>query len=262
MADPRENEVEEVDETDETEQETETEEVETEERPDDYGEEPEAETEAETETETEEVEAAPPPKPPSRAQRRIQSLDERMRRLEAENAELKRRPAPVDPAAIAAAQRAEAEEDERVILTGDPGAISRHFAGKVQRGVQAQIGQLASFVGDSADRAEFRSACAQDPMLASVADDVEAELSRIRAESRGTINPKREALGELLLGRRMRARGKGAKTRQETRAAKDRQRETARPGNSRSDVRGGGRRTGRLSEQEARAKRLDESGLL
>lgn len=203
----------------------------------------------------------PPPQKPSRganlrerakrAEREARELRERFERLESTVAQ---RP---DPNAAAEAARREAEEDERIVLSGDSGAIARHFAGKSEKRVTGQLNQVVGHVLDQADRTEFRAMCAENPALKAVADEVEKQLVKSRAQG---LNPKREALAKYILGERLLERAKGAKTRQEKRAGTERQRQQARPGSGRSDVNSSGRRRG--DSKEARAKRLDESGLL
>lgn len=255
MAQAREtDEVEDVEETVETAEETETEEVETEETVEET--ETEEETEAEAEEEAEET--AAPVKPQSRAARRIQSLNERLAKAERDLEEVRRRPAPVDPNAAAEQARRDAEEDERVILSGDAGAIARHFAQKSEKRVEAKLGAVVNHVVDAADKTEFRALCAEKPSLASVRDEVEEELAKSRAQG---LNPKREYLAYIILGRRIASREKGARTRQEKRAGEERRRQQSRPGSARSDVSRQPSRGG-SSEHEKRAKRLDESGLL
>ena len=256
MADPRETEVEEEVEETAPETEIEEEEVETEAEGDEPEADAETEAEAEPETERETETQVRTEKPPSRAQRRIQALSEEVRELRKRvEAPPEQRP---DPNAIAEMQRREQEEDERVVLSGDPGAIARHFSTKSERRMQGQLNTVIGAVVDSADRTEFRTACAENPSMAAVKDEVERRLQTARAQG---LNPKREALAFYILGERMATRGKTAKTRQERRAATETDRQRGRSGTARSDVVAERRRGGKDSQTE-RAKRLDESGML
>src|SRR5487761_1997984 len=125
------------DEPEDTEAETETEEGN---EPDEVeaeaeeGNEPEPEVEADAEAETdEEPEPEPAPKPLSRAARRIQALDERLKKTERELQEARRRPAAPDPNAIAEQQRREREDEEAVLLTSDSGKIAKFYADRATR---------------------------------------------------------------------------------------------------------------------------------
>ena len=216
----------------------------------------EAEPEEEAEADGEEAEPAPAAKPPSRAARRIQSLNERLEKAERELEEVKRRPAAPDPAAAAAAQAREKAEEDEVNLSGDTARIAQFYSGRAERRAEARFEGLARHVVDSSDRTTFAAACASNPTLASIADEVERQLVTYRAQGG---NPQRLFVARLILGERVEQRAKGAKTRQGKRAAADIQRQTARPGAARSDVQTGRKRQ---DSHEARAKRLDESGQL
>lgn len=238
----------------ETEQETETEEVETEETVE------EAETEEETdeaeaeETETEEVET----RPQTRGNRQFGELRRQLRETRQELETLKRGRQAPDPGAAAAQAQRDKEEEERVLLSGDPAAISRFFSERAEKRIEGRLSALASHTVDSADKARFERLCAKNPTIAAIEDEVEDKLAEFRANG---ANPQREAVAYYLLGQRMAKRGPAARTRQERKAATERQRQQARPGNSRSDTPRTPAR-GRLTEQQARAKRLDESGML
>lgn len=199
----------------------------------------------------------PAPKPPSRAARRIQALDTRLKTLERENAELKRRPAAPDPTAIAEQHRREAAEEEAALLTGDAGRIAKFYSDRATRQVDQRLNQIAFHSADIADKTAFSGELVKHPELAAVADEVEDRLAQARA---GGINPQRFALAKILFAERILSRSKPAKTRQTRQAATANARQAARPGSGRSDVPAGSRRTG--DTQAKRGQRLDESGLL
>lgn len=239
----------------ETEQETEVEDVDLEEAAEEA--EPEEDVEAEAEGETEEVEAEERPQPSrgaalreraKRAEREASELRERVERLE-------RAPQRPDPAAEAERKRREAEEDERIRLSGDPDLIANHAVSKVEKRLSAQFNGVVHHVVDRADKTDFQALCADNPAVKAVAADVEKQLVQSRAQG---LNPTREALAKYIIGERVLSRSKGAKSRQEKRAAGERQRQQARPGSRRSDVNSSGR-SGKDTQAE-RARRLDESG--
>lgn len=218
--------------------------------------EPDDEPEPDEDDPDDEPEPAPPPKPASRAQRRIQSLTERLEKAERELAEVRQRPAPVDPAVARAAEERERQAEEHVLLTGDPGQIAKFYADRAQRQADAKLNTVLGHVVDTSDRTTFQTLCSSNPVYASISDEVEKRLADARRQG---ANPQRLALAHLILGERVANRTKGAKTRQERRAATERQRQAAKPGGARSDVAATRRKQ---DSQEARAKRLDESGLM
>jgi hypothetical protein len=236
--------------------ETETEEVE----------EPETAEEAETEQEPEpEAEGEEPePQPLPVAAGRKAHLRERAQRAEREAAELRqrvealeRRPAPADPAAAERQAAAEREAEERILLTQDPAQIAKFYSDRSERKSEQKLNQVIHHVVDTSDRTSFQGMCAANPLYASIADEVEKRLAVVRQQG---MNPQRIALAHLILGERVAARGKGAKTRQERQAAGEQERQRGRSSTARSDVAGGGRP--RQDTHAARAKRLDESGLM
>lgn len=258
MADPR-NEAEaetpdpELDETEVLDEE-ETEETE-EEEPD------ELEAEAEQpEPEPEEEPQRPPqqpPKPQSRAARRIQSLTGEVKTLKRQLGDLQRRPAAPDPAAAARQEQQEREAEERVLLTNDPAQISRFFAERETKKADQRLNGALFHMLDANDRSTFELAAQRNTALASVADEVEERLATARQQG---MNPQRVAIARMILGERLEKRAGAAKTRQTTRATARNQRQVARPGNPRGDVQTSRRQS--ADTHAARAKRLDESGLL
>ena len=247
-ADPEETEAE-----TETEEGNEPEEVEAEAE---EGTEPETEVEAEAEAETED-EPEPAPKPLSRAARRIQSLDERLKKTERELQEARRRPAAPDPNAIAEQQRREREDEEAVLLTSDSGKIAKFYADRATRQADQKFNGLAAHLLDTSDKTTFQTLVNSNPTYAQVAEEVEERLANARSQG---MNPQRIAIAHLILGERVAKRAKPAATRQRKQAAVVNGRQVGRPGNARSDVTTGRRPSG--DTQTKRATRLDESGLL
>lgn len=203
------------------------------------------------------------PEPPRQLSRGA-ALRERAKTAERDNVELRERleklerqqqQPRIDPAAEAERKRREAEEDERIRLSGDPDLIANHAVSKVEKRLSAQFNGVVHHVVDRADKTDFQALCADNPAVKAVAADVEKQLVQSRAQG---LNPTREALAKYIIGERVLSRSKGAKSRQEKRAAGERQRQQARPGSRRSDVNSSGR-SGKDTQAE-RARRLDESG--
>ena len=145
---------------------------------------------------------------------------------------------PAHAAAAAAQAREKAEEDE-VNLSGDTARSAHFYSARAEKRAEAKLESIARHVVDSSDRTAFEAACARNPTLASIADEVERQLVTYRAQGG---NPQRRFVARLILGERMEQRSGAAKTRQAKRAAADIQRQTARPGTARSDVQTGRKR--------------------
>jgi hypothetical protein len=87
---------------------------------------------------------------------------------------------------------------------------------------------------DAADRTDFAAKCARNPALATVAEQVEVELKRIRANGNNTD---RETIAAYVLGKRALERGASAATRQGKKGAARIESQRARPSGGRSDTR-------------------------
>lgn len=117
----------------------------------------------------------------------------------------------------------------------------------------AQINGLRFEMNDRADKSDFATLCTSNSAYATVKDEVEKTLREMHA--RGMTAP-RETLAVHAIGQRVLARAKGAAPKLKKKAAENRQRNAGRPGGARSDTSG---REGRLSEADARRKRLEGS---
>lgn len=192
-------------------------------------------------------------KPASRSQRRIQSLNERLRAAERERDEARalatqpRQASPVDQEAAAAARR------EKLLLMS-PEERTEFLLGEQRTHFEQRLQMMELRQGDAADKTAFEAQCARKPHFAKVQDEVEKLLAEERRNGR---NHTREALTYYLLGKRADERSARANGRQ-TRAAqagRERERVPAR-GAARSDVGSPGR--GRGDTAAARAKRLED----
>lgn len=194
-----------------------------------------------------------------RGDRQFGRLRAENRRLRDELAQQGRTPPPDQSRAIEDRRRREAEEDERIALSGDPVAISQHFAARATATLSERLGRSEFFMADNADQAAFERQVQRQPMLAGLEDEVERRLGIARSQG---MNPQRIALAKIVLADRILQRSGGAKTRQQRKGAAKVQRQQARPASARNDVGGGQRRSEGQNTQAARAKRLDESGQL
>lgn len=180
------------------------------------------------------------PRRRGRAADRIHSLTERVERAEREAREareaLERRALERDSITHQAEQRRLREE--RLALM-EPHERTEFLLSERIEGLQAQIRNEQMRAEDRADRAEFSAMCATDKALASVRDEVEAELAKLRAAG---SNIQRETLANFLIGKRARDRAKAATTKA-GRAGKERiARQQGRPTNSRGESTSEGRR--------------------
>lgn len=99
---------------------------------------------------------------------------------------------------------------------------------------------------DLSDKTIFESRAAKDPVIAKYSDKVEKELIKLRSSGQ---NAPREAIAAMLIGRDVMAGNFKSKA-----VAKKPDVNRGKPVNARSDVNG----KGRLTEQQKRAKRLED----
>ena len=218
-------------------------EEETEGEPDETSEEPEPEGDGD------EPQDEPPARRPSRAQARIEALDRAVREA-TERAEAAERRA---NEALNGTSRANAEQQERERLAQmDPLERAEYVARTAEQRTNQRLDAISRTMADSTDRAEFATACAANPALAKVKDEVEAELSKLRA---GNVNMPRGTLAAYLIGRKVLEKAPKARGRAEKRGAANLERERARPAGGSSDSPGRGRET---NEKAARDKRLED----
>lgn len=174
------------------------------------------------------------------SRREAREARERADRFERELTEARRAPPP--PAADAQRQREDA-------ILNDPNADANekwriNANRRIAQTEQAAAHTLMS-AQDTNDRSEFTLACASNPRLAAVKDDVERELATMRGK--GQNAPRRE-LARYLLGKKL-EEAPAAKKKPDAASNANR----GRPANAGSDVqRGGGRKT----EHQKRADRL------
>jgi len=197
----------------------------------------------------------PPSRQPSRAQRRIEELDRRTREFERVAQEARERAEAAERRlneVLNGTSRAEAERRERErIANMDPDERLAYQARQSEERTSRELLSLRQQVADSTDRSEFAAACAANPALAKVKDQVEAELKKLRAS--GTDVP-RGTLAAYLIGQQVLEKAPKARERAVKRAAANLDRERARPTGGASDAPARGRTN---DDKAARDKRLE-----
>lgn len=180
----------------------------------------------------------------SRLQERIDALERQITTRQPGESDAERR----------ARQR---QEEENARLQG-PEAYADYKLEQAKQENRQLLGQLMRRTDDANDMAKFDRLASRNQVYASVADEVEAEHQRIMQSNPGYV-PNREALAQIIIGRRAAERGMRAATRQRTRAAEGVRRETVRaPANGASTVARSRQRSvknfGELSVEEMEAQ--------
>ena len=159
------------------------------------------------------VAAEPEPRrgPRTPEERRVHALRQRAREAETENRRLRtlqeqlltqpRQPAPQqpDPYRQVEADRLEAE---RVAMMA-PHEVAAYYANRSEQRVQQQIYRAQIEAGDRIDKLTFRQIMATEPAAKRLETQVEQELANHRQQG---MNPTREAIYDLLVGREVRQR--------------------------------------------------------
>jgi|ERR1051325_220008 hypothetical protein len=148
----------------------------------------------------------------------------------------------------------QAEERARLELMSPDEKVD-YLLKKQEQGFSSALNQLRFEQADSKDQTRFDAVCARKPHFAAIADEVEAELQKMRRN--GATAP-RETIALYLIGKKADERAsKGVKTKQAARGAARVGAERVSAPSGRSDVRGGaGRRGG--DEKTARRTRLED----
>jgi len=149
----------------------------------------------------------PPQRQPSRAERRIAALRKerreqaeeikRLRAVQEQALTQTRQPAPQpDPYRQAEQQRQEAEW----LALQPPDVVARHVANQALQPLQQQMARQQVEFADRLDRQSFDSFAASRPAAQRMAAAVERTLAEAR---QGGMNPTRQAVYHLLLGRQV-----------------------------------------------------------
>lgn len=163
------------------------------------------------------------------ASRRVAEVEARLR------AELTPRQQPTETQAQRQARLAELEPWERTEFL-----------------VNERLAASEAQTNERLDRQYFESLCARDPIAAGMKDEVERELSALRARGQ---NVDRDTMLTFLLGQKARQNSGRATGRAAKAAAQRRERQAVRPGSGRSDTPAADRRE--ANTKAARDKRLE-----
>ena len=146
----------------------------------------------------------------------------------------------------------QAEERARLELMG-PDEKLEYLRAKDRQEFTGALNQLRFEQADGKDQSRFEAICLRKPHMAAIADDVEAELQRMRRN--GATAP-RETIALYLIGKKADERAsEGGKAKQAAKGASRVQQERVAAPSGRSDVKGGDSRRGG-DEKAAREKRL------
>jgi hypothetical protein len=152
------------------------------------------------------------------------------------------------------AQESQEEEARRVELMSETERLA-HYRQKDKDEHQREMQGVKFQIWDSTDRQEFRALTREDPLVAQVKDQVEAEFARLSSQGRPVS---RELLATQFIAKKMRERAGKAKTATRARTEERTRRETVRPQRTRSDVAPERQRRGQEDTAAARRKRLED----
>lgn len=186
----------------------------------------------------------------TRAEEASRKADEALRRAEA--AERRAEDAERRSNERRQAETAEAEA-ARLELMSESEKIA-HYRQKDKEEHGREMAGVKYQIWDSTDRAEFRQLARDEPAIAKVRDQVEAEFQRLAAQGRPVA---RELLANQAIAKMVREGRGPAATRQRDGAKKRIDRETVRAPRTRSDVAPQRTRRGEMDEKAARRKRLE-----
>lgn len=186
----------------------------------------------------------------ARAEAADRKADEAIKRAEA----AERRAEEAERAANArrAEQSAEAEA-ARVELMSESERLA-YYRQKDSETHRRELDGVKFQIWDSTDRADFRALKREDPLVAKVADKVEAEYERLRAQGRPVS---REIIANQEIAKMVRAGRATAGKKQRERADAGVRREKVAAPRSRSDAGSDRQRRGQEDTAEARRKRLE-----
>lgn len=197
------------------------------------------------------------PRRPSRGEARFQTLsktareaNERAARLETESRDLRERLARLEQPRQQQPQGPSAEQ----IALMTPQEYADHKFNAAQARFDEQLRGIQFSNYEQNDLATWRSITATDPNAARLAPTLEQRLAEMRRQGQ---NVDRERLYTYLIGEEVRAKSATAKTKQAGDGQRRIQRQQTRPsGGQRSDT---APSRGKMSEAEARAKRLENA---
>lgn len=151
-------------------------------------------------------------------------------------------------------QQAEADEAARLELMTESEKIA-HYRQKDAEAHKREIDGVKFQIWDSTDRTEFRQLVREDPLVAAVRTEVEAEYERLRAAGRPVS---REILANQFIAKKAREGRLKAGTAQRERAASSVRRNQVKPPQTRSGTTAGRQRRGEADSKAARFERLKD----
>jgi hypothetical protein len=180
--------------------------------------------------------------------RRAQEANERASRVEAEARDLRERLARLEQPRQ---QQPQGKSPEELALM-TPDELINYRLGEATKGFEQKLGAIQWATYESGDKAAWQARVARDPVAARLSEKVEQRLTQLRAQGQ---NVDRERLYTYLVGEEVLAKGATAKAKQGAAGQQRIQRQQTRAGSQqRSDTQSN---RGRMSEQEAREKRLE-----
>lgn len=186
---------------------------------------------------------------PSRAQARVEAALREAREATARAQQLEQQ---LRDSLSRSNQASEAERERALLEQMDPIERAEYRAQAAERRMEQTANGLRQEMAEANDRAAFAAACAANPALAKVKDQVEAQLADSR---RNGVNIQREVLAAYIIGQQVLAKAPAAGARQRKSAATRVENNRARPVTSGSDVQGGRVR----DEAAARRARLEDA---
>jgi hypothetical protein len=200
----------------------------------------EAPPELDDQPEPEGAEPQAPQRTPSREERRVQALRNRLKDAEDENRRMReswaqsmaRPPAPAPQPDYTQSAEFQRQEAERV-ATLMPHEQAQYYAQQAERRMQEQYARARVEVGDMFDRQSYAQLCREEPMARQLSGQVEQMLQMARQSGN---NPTREALYNQLVATQVRDRTRKAAATQRRNGRQAIERQTTQPGNSRSTV--------------------------
>ena len=151
-------------------------------------------------------------------------------------------------------QEQQAERAARLELMG-PDEKTNFLLNEQEQRFSGALNQLRFETADTKDQTRFEAVCARKPHFAAIADEVEAELQRMR---RGGATAPRETIALYLIGKKADERAsKGGKAKQAAKGAGRVQSQRVAAPSGRSDAKGGSDRRGG-DTAAARKQRLED----
>jgi hypothetical protein len=193
------------------------------------------------------------PRRPSRGEARFQTLNRRAQEATERAARAEQRATELEArmARFEQPRQPQGKSPEELALM-TPDELINYRLGEATKGFEQKLGAIQWATYESGDKAAWQARVARDPVAARLSEKVEQRLTQLRAQGQ---NVDRERLYTYLVGEEVLAKGATAKAKQGAAGQQRIQRQQTRAGSQqRSDTQSN---RGRMSEQEAREKRLE-----